>query len=90
MNNATMPPVVSVTLYSKPDCHLCESVEQVIEAVGKRRRFDLVIVDIRTNPEAFAKYEFEIPVVVVDGKEVARHRMDERELMAALDAAEAG
>jgi hypothetical protein len=82
-----MVPVVSVVLYSKRECHLCESVEQVIEAVEKRRRFELIFVDILTNPEAFAKYEFEIPVVVVDGKEVARHRMDEPEFEAALDAA---
>jgi glutaredoxin len=85
-----MPPVVSVTVYSKPDCHLCESVEQVIAAVGKRRSFNLNIVNILANSQAFAQYEFEIPVVMVEGKEVARHRMDQQDFEAALDAAEVG
>jgi glutaredoxin len=79
--------VVSVVLYSKPDCHLCDVLKEAIDAVAKRRSFDLTIVDIRTNPEAFAKYETEIPVVAVNGRKVARYRLSERAFEAALDAA---
>ncbi len=76
-----------VVLYTKPGCHLCESVEQVIDRGKIGRRMAITRIDITGNPEAFAKYETEIPVVTINGREVARHRMTLAEFVAALDAA---
>ena len=77
--------MTQVTLYTKPGCHLCESVEEVIRDVAQRREFELQLVNILEDPAALALYEFEIPVVFVNGKEIARHRLDQRELESALD-----
>ena len=77
--------MTQVTLYTKPGCHLCESVEEVIRDVARRRAFELKLVNILEDPAAFALYEFEIPVVFVNGKEIARHRLNQGELEAALD-----
>jgi glutaredoxin len=74
-----------VTLYTKPGCHLCEAVEQVIEEVRRRRGFELVVKNILDDPADFEKYQHDIPVVMVDGHEVARHRMEARMFEAALD-----
>jgi hypothetical protein len=79
--------VIEVMLYTKPGCHLCESVEQVIHRAKKTRHFLLALRDITENPDDFSRYEAEIPVVTLNGKEVARHRMNLAEFVAALDAA---
>jgi len=74
----------TVTLYTKLGCHLCEAVEAVIEQVARRRRFELVRRDITHDAGDFEKYQFDVPLVLVDGVEIARHRMVQSELMEAL------
>jgi glutaredoxin len=64
-----------VTLYTKPGCHLCEAVEQVIRRVATRREFEFVPFNIEADPATFEKFKNDIPVVSVDGVEIARHRM---------------
>ena len=61
-----------------------ESVEQTIGRVRMRRPFDLVIRDINDDPEDYERYKELIPVVTVEGREVARYRLTEAELEAAL------
>ena len=79
----------TVTLYTQPGCHLCEAVEQVIRRVQGTHGFDLSIRSILDDPEDEARYHEAIPVVCVNGKEIARHRLTEADLEAALDAADA-
>ena len=59
-----------VTLYTRQGCHLCEAAEDVIRAVAQGRA-DVVLVDIDTDPELVARYTVRVPVVAVDGVEVA-------------------
>jgi glutaredoxin len=73
-----------VTLFTKPGCHLCEAVEQAIALVRRRRVFDLEVRNILDDAGDLRKYQHEIPVVQVDGVEVARHRMTPEVLEAAL------
>jgi glutaredoxin len=76
----------TVTLYTKPGCHLCESVEQVIARVRTSVPFDFVKRNILDDPDDLKTYGELIPVVVLDGREIARYRMTERQLRAALQA----
>jgi len=73
-----------VTIYSKPDCHLCQEVEQVIRQVATRRRFRLERKNILDDPALAEKYETAIPVVEVDGQEIARYRLTAFALETAL------
>ena len=73
-----------VTLYTKPGCHLCEAVEQVIARVRINIPFDLVKRNILDDPNDLNMYGELIPVVTLDGRGVARYRMTEAELIAAL------
>ncbi len=79
--------VITVTLYTKPGCHLCEAVEQVITEVARRRRLEVTVRNILDDPQDFEKYQYEIPVVLVNGVEVARYRLTAEELEAAVDRA---
>lgn len=73
-----------VTLYSKPGCHLCDEVAQVIAQVARRRRFRLEKRNILSDPLDLEKYQDAIPVVTVDGEEIARYRLTAHDLEAAL------
>lgn len=75
-----------VTLYTKPGCHLCEAVEQAIAHVRRRQEFELTVRNILDDPADFEKYQHAIPVVLLDGREIARYRMSPAELEIALEA----
>lgn len=74
-----------VTVYSKPECHLCDAVEEVIRQVARRRRFRLTHKNILDDPADEERYRTAIPVITVDGVEIARYRLTAHQLEAALD-----
>lgn len=69
-----------LTLYSKPGCHLCDEMKQVIDAVSTRVPVTLDVVDISTDSQLMDLYGVEIPVLLIDGKKAAKYRITEREL----------
>lgn len=69
-----------ITLYSKPGCHLCDRAKEVIE----RCRLQYEVVDISGNADLEARYGRDIPVVLLDGVEIARHFVRERKLLELL------
>jgi glutaredoxin len=73
-----------VTLYTRPGCHLCEPVAEAIRQVAANRQFDFVSRNIEEDPADFQKYKNDIPVVTVNGIEIARHRMTVDQLERAL------
>lgn len=73
-----------ITLYTKPECHLCEAVEQTIARVRLRREFELIVRNILDDNKDLETYRHEIPVVLLDGREIARHRLSAVELERAL------
>jgi len=75
---------VTLTLYSKPGCHLCEELRGAVDELQAEHPFTINEIDITTNLDLFARYRYEIPVLLKDGEEVARGRITDRELMALL------
>ena len=80
----------TVTLYTKPGCHLCEPVAHTIEEAAIRRQFRFVRRNILDDPADYERYQHAIPVVTVNGTEVARYCLSLPDLLAALDAVAAG
>jgi Glutaredoxin-like domain (DUF836) len=76
-----------LVLLGKPDCGLCAEMREVVEralpALGAR----LLERDITEDPELERRYVFEIPVLLFEGREVARHRVGADELLPRLRAA---
>lgn len=59
-----------LTLYTGPDCHLCEQAKVLIDPVLRETKWVLEDVNIAENEELKAKYGLRIPVLVTsDGKE---------------------
>ena len=70
----------SLTLYTRPGCHLCDVVKDVLENVRAEVPFDLAEVNIDADPAAHALYRHEIPVVTIDGRKAFKYRVDPAEL----------
>jgi len=70
-----------ITIYSKPGCHLCDRAKEVVE----RCRIAFEVVDISGNPELETRYGHDIPVILLDGTEIARHFIRERKLLELLN-----
>jgi glutaredoxin len=73
---------VSLVLYGRPGCHLCDDARAVLERIG--HPFDEV--DIEADDELLARYLERIPVIALDGIELYDLFVNEAELRARLDA----
>lgn len=73
-----------LTIYSKPGCHLCDEMKALVHRVIAQhsQRADISIdeVDISRDAELLDRYGIEIPVLLIDGKKVAKYRVSEAEL----------
>jgi len=75
-----MPPSIQIEIYSRPGCHLCDEAKAVIEPFTRRYRIDLRVTDVDSDPALRQAYGSEIPVVMINGKEAFRHRVDSESL----------
>ena len=79
-------PTVSVTLVSKPGCHLCDAAREVVNSVVDELEgvASVTEVSILDDPELFEKYVEEIPVVLINGRVHNIWRVDPTRLRNAL------
>jgi glutaredoxin len=68
--------VPRLTLYSRPDCHLCDDARAVLERIGAP--FDEI--DIESDDELLKRYLERIPVVALDGEDLYDFFVDEQDL----------
>jgi glutaredoxin len=81
-----MDQLPKVTLYSKPDCPLCDDAREALGRVRERAPFDLVEVDISTDRQLEAAYRERIPVIALDNRELFDFHVDELVLERSLAA----
>jgi len=65
----------NVIMYSRPGCHLCDKAAQAISAAGCQDEYTLTVINIESDPSLLAKYQYDIPVITIDGTEAFRHRL---------------
>jgi glutaredoxin len=75
---------VTVVLYGRPGCHLCEDALTVLERVRGRTPFTLEQVDIESDDVLFKRYLERIPVVTIDNRETFELIVDEQALEAVV------
>ncbi|HRW05938.1 MAG TPA: glutaredoxin family protein [Caldilineaceae bacterium] len=56
-----------VTLYSKPDCHLCETLKADLLAMQSKIGFTLLERNIEEDPDDFLRFRYLIPVLDIEG-----------------------
>jgi hypothetical protein len=62
---------VEVVLYGRKDCHLCDEALALLKELQTHRSFDLHVRDVDGDPDLLARYDWRVPVITVDGREVA-------------------
>jgi hypothetical protein len=74
--------VITLTIYTRPGCHLCHDMKIIVERVvrdrGAAARIDEV--NIEGDPDLEGRYGLEIPVLLVNGRKAAKYRITEEEL----------
>jgi len=86
--------VTTLTLIAKPDCHLCDVAEQIVETVVAELPDDVadrLVIERASIAEDSALYEQwweKIPVVLIDGELHTHWRVSADRLRAALLAAD--
>jgi glutaredoxin len=76
----------TVTLYTRPGCHLCEQARLVLERVRQEHDFELIERDIGQDEELHRRYFDRIPVIALDGVELCEHFAEEQLLREVLGA----
>jgi glutaredoxin len=74
----------TVTLYSRPGCHLCDDARGVLQQLQRRADFALDEVDITTDDELHRRYLERIPVVALEGEELCDYYVDKERLLERL------
>jgi glutaredoxin len=72
---------MSLVLYGKPGCHLCDDARAVLERVGA----PFAEVDITSDDALHAAYLERIPVITLDGRACFEYFVDEAALRRLLD-----
>jgi hypothetical protein len=87
--------VITLTIYSRPGCHLCEEMKAAVARVVKALPtptsaagiVNLTEIDISRDADLETRYGLEIPVLMIDGKKTAKYRVDEGALLRMIEGA---
>ncbi|MGH8908778.1 MAG: glutaredoxin family protein [Egibacteraceae bacterium] len=72
-----------VTIYSRQRCGLCREAEAAVARIAGRGA-DVLLVDIDADPALTERYTIRVPVIAVDGVEIAEYHVDAQALRAKL------
>ena len=68
-----------VIIYSRPGCHLCDEAKASMLSAGCDDDFTLEEINIDEDPELKERYQFDIPVIMIDGAKAFKHRVEPKE-----------
>ncbi len=58
---------MQITLYTKPNCHLCEQLQDDLAWVQREVDFTVTSVDITGDPALMNQFQYLIPVLEIAG-----------------------
>jgi predicted thioredoxin/glutaredoxin len=69
----------------RQDCDLCDEMLSELETLGRKVALPPIsVVDVDSDPELTRRYGLNVPVLLLDGTVVCRHRLDQDELQRLL------
>jgi glutaredoxin len=81
-----MPEPIRIDIYSRPGCHLCDEAKAVVEPLCEGYPVVLRTINVESSADLENRYGSDIPVVLINGEEEFRHRVDRIELERKLKA----
>ncbi|MGM0562778.1 MAG: glutaredoxin family protein [Pseudomonadota bacterium] len=75
-----------LTLFHRPDCHLCQAMQVALDQLRGEVEFDLKLVDVDRDPELELRYGFYVPVLELAGKTLCYYHFNREKVVAALEA----
>ncbi|MFF2632963.1 glutaredoxin family protein [Microbacterium sp. NPDC058021] len=79
--------MTTLTIITKPDCHLCDVAREIVDAVVAdfpEDRVEVAEASILDDPALYEQWWEKIPVVLIDGRLHAHWRVSPDRLRAAL------
>jgi hypothetical protein len=83
----TAPPAAAprLRLLTRHDCELCATMQRELAALARTHPLPpLEVVDVDSDAELRRRHGLDIPVLLLDGSVVCRHRLDGAELLRLL------
>jgi glutaredoxin len=65
-----------VTLYTRPDCHLCEEAKSAIAPLLREFGAAMREVNVDSDPILRERYGSDVPVIFLGARKAAKHRVD--------------
>lgn len=81
---APADPNARVLYLTRTGCHLCDEALPLVRAEADRVGTAVEVRDIDEDETLRRDWDFDVPVIIVDGKLHARYRVDAEQLRAAL------
>lgn len=82
---------VVVEFLTRENCGLCDTARAVVDSVlaDQPETIDaqLSVIDIDSDEQLQAKYDWDVPVVLINGRQHSFHRVDPKRFAQALRAA---
>ncbi len=75
---------ILVTIYSKPDCCLCDEAKSTIVNSPCYGQIELEEINIETDTSLFARFQYEIPVIFINGHKAFKYRLTAQQFCARL------
>lgn len=73
-----------IVIYSRPGCHLCDEMKGLVEQATRGRDVRIAEVDVDQSEELARLYGEQVPVLMIDGRKIAKYRIRPDELQRAL------
>ncbi|MEY3736719.1 MAG: hypothetical protein RLZZ251_435 [Actinomycetota bacterium] len=76
--------MITVEIFSRSGCHLCEVAESIVKEVQREIAFQLTVTLIDGNSDLEAKFGEEVPVTFINGERHDYFRVDAKRFRDAL------
>jgi hypothetical protein len=74
-----------LTVVHRHGCGLCDEMVAELQALAAARPLPPIeVLDVDSDPELARRYGLNVPVLLLDGTVVCRHRLDHTELLRLL------
>jgi glutaredoxin-like protein DUF836 len=70
-----------LSLYSRPECHLCEEMIGALKIWQNRFNFKINVINIDLDSSLTARFAARIPLLAADEIEICEYYLDEKALL---------